>query len=92
MVEFIVELRELRDEKEVGRQGRQALVQENKELKAYVLYLEKQVDSDEQYGWRDCFVLNGEDLPQPAESEPGAPEEPAKTKKLWKMSLKVNLG
>ena len=40
LAEFIVELRELREEIEVGKQERQALVEENRELKAYVLYLE----------------------------------------------------
>ena len=82
LAEFIVELRELKDEIEVGKQERQALVEENRELKAHVQYLEKLVDSNEQYSRRDCLVLSGEDFPQPTENEPGVPEEPSKTKEV----------
>ena len=92
LAEFIVELRELKDEIEVGKQERQALVEENRELKAHVQYLEKLVDSNEQYSRRDCLVLSGEDFPQPTENEPGVPEEPSKTKEVVEDVIKNKLG
>ena len=57
-----------------------------------MLYLEKLVDSNEQYSRRDCLVLSREDLPQPSESEPGVPEGPAKTKEVVEDVTKINLG
>ena len=53
LAEFIAEQTGLRDGIAVGEQERQTLVEENNELKTYVLYLEKLVDSDEQYSGRD---------------------------------------
>ena len=49
LAEFIVELRELKEEVVAGKQERQLLIEEKKELKAHVLYLEKLIDTNEQY-------------------------------------------
>ena len=49
LAEFIVELRELKDEVAASKNEMQLLVEENKELKAHVQYLEKLVDHNEQY-------------------------------------------
>ena len=64
LAEFIVELRDLKDEVATGRQERQLLIEENKELKARIMYLEKLADNNEQYSRRNCLVLSGEDLPR----------------------------
>ena len=92
LAEFIVELRELKEEVVAGKQERQLLIEENKELKAHVLYLEKLIDTNEQYSRRNCLILSGEDLPQPEASESGVPEEPAQTKKIVEEVIKNKLG
>ena len=92
LAEFIVELRELKDEVAAGKQERQLLVEENKELKAHVKYLEKIVDESEQYSRRSCLVLSGEDLPQAKVSETGISEEPDVTKKIVEEVIKNKLG
>ena len=92
LAEFIVELRELKDEIAVGKQERQLLVEENKELKAHVKFLEKLVDDNEQYSRRNCLVLSGEDLPQAKTSETGVPEEPVETQKIVEELIKKKLG
>ena len=92
LAEFIVELRDLKDEVAAGRQERQLLIDENKELKAHILHLEKLVDNNEQYSRRNCLVLSGEDLPQPKASESGEQEEPAQTRKIVEDVIKSKLG
>ena len=91
LAEFIVELRELKEEVAAGRHERQLLVEENKELRAHVQYLDKLVDNNEQYSRRNCLVLSGEELPQ-AVAEPGIPEEPAQTKKIVEDVIQNKLG
>ena len=92
LAEFIVELRELKDEVAASKSEMQVLVEENRELKAHVQYLEKLVDQNEQYSRRSCLVLSGEDLPHADTSDSGAPEEPAETKKIVEEVIKNKLG
>ena len=92
LAEFIVELRELKEEVAVGKQERQLLIEQNRELNAHVLYLEKLIDDNEQYSRKNCLILSGEDLPQPEISESGLPEEPAQTKKVVEEVIKKKLG
>ena len=92
LAEFIVELRELKDEVAASKNEMQVLVEENKELKAHIQYLEKLVDNNEQYSRRNCLVLSGEDLPQADTSESGVPEEPAQTKKIVEEVIRNKLG
>ena len=92
LAEFIVELRDLKDEVATGRQERQLLIEENKELKAHIMYLEKLADNNEQYSRRNCLVLSGEDLPRPSADESGEQEEPAQTRKIVEDVIKNKLG
>ena len=92
LAEFIVELRELKEEITTGKQERQLLIEENKELKAHILYLEKLVDNNEQYSRQNCLILSGEDLPQPASNEVGVVEDPAQTKKVVEEVIQNKLG
>ena len=91
LAELVVEIKELKEEVALGKQERQLLAQENHELKAHVLHLEKLVDNNEQYGRRNCLVLSGEDLP-PDASEAGVPEDPDQTKKVVEEVIKNKLG
>ena len=92
LAEIIVQLRELKDEVRTGKEERQLLIEENKELKAHVLYLEKLVDNNEQYSRQSCLILSGEDLPETITSESGGPEDPAQTKKVVEEVIKHKLG
>ena len=55
LAEIVVQLRELRDEVATGKEERQLLIEENKELKAHIQYLERQVDNNEQHWRRQTF-------------------------------------
>ena len=92
LAEMIVQLRELKDEVATGKEERQLLIEENKELKAHVHYLEKLVDTNEQYSRQSCLILSGEDLPEPTMTETGGPEDPAQTKRIVEDVIKNKLG
>ena len=89
---IMVQIRELKDEVTAGKLERQLLVEENKELKAHIKYLERQVDHNEQYSRQSCLILSGDDLPEATTSESGGPEDPAHTKKVVEDVIKNKLG